>query len=168
MNNSAIEAALQSASFHVLLMIVSKTLTLAGFGDVQMLDRRVVSQKSRLGGCELLCETYIGGLRFRTAVKVINDGGRARMLDELVGVVDRLNADLGILVTPHRLSANAAGNRKKYRSARIEVWDGQKLAELLTQYKLGVRTSGGVDYAFFGGMEDYSQQVLEFIANVRP
>src|SRR5579871_2191023 len=107
MKESELEYTLKNCSLHVLLMLTSRVLTRSGLGDAQILDRRHTKQKSRFGGHEILCETVVGDATYRTIVKVVNDTGRLRMLDELAGSVIRMKADRGILVTPRRLSVRA-------------------------------------------------------------
>jgi len=165
MNNQPIEAALQGSSLHVLLMLVSKTLTRAGFGDVQMLDRRQNRQKSRLGGCELLCQTNLGTVPIKVVVKVVKDTVRVRMLDELTGVVARTGSNLGVLVTPYHASQKERGPQDVPVSREVHVLDGKSLATLMGQFKIGVRPSGEPDYAFFAEMEEQSERVLDFIAS---
>jgi restriction endonuclease Mrr len=168
MSASELQAMLKSCSLHVLLMLTSKALTRSGYGDVQILDRRHTKQKSRFGGHELVCEALVGSTVYRTIVKVVNDVGRLRMLDELVGSVNRMKADRGLLVTPHRLSAAAERARSKYSGVRIDTFAGEALGDLLTKSGIGVRSKGSVDYAFFAAMEDVSERLLTFIEGERP
>ena len=111
-------------------MLVSKGLTRAGFGDVQILDRRENGQKTRFGGHEILCQTTLGSLEATVVVKVINDAVRVRMLDELAGTVLRRRADAGIIVSPRHVTATAKKVQASYRPCRIEVdrWPGSQLS----------------------------------------
>ena len=167
MHETPFEGILQTCSLHSLLMLTSKALTRSGFGDVQILDRRQVRQKSRFGGHELLCETTVGHLPCKVIVKVINDKVRQRMLDELAGAVDRNKADLGLLVTPHQLSATAAKQQGSYSRSRIQVIDGAALEELLRKFKIGIRPKGDIDYAFFSSLEEVSDRLLAFMSKER-
>lgn len=167
MNETPLVQALQRCSLHSLLMITSKALTRAGFGDVQILDRRKSGQKSRHGGHELQCETTLGLLPVTVIVKVIQDKVRVRMMDELAGAVDRTGSDLGVIVTPFGVTAKASRQRDCYRRSRIEVLDGPSLAELLLKHRIGVRARGEVDYEFFGSIEDVSERLLSFIERNR-
>jgi len=144
-------------------MLTQKVLARMGLGDVEMLDRRNSRQKSRLGGCELLCRGDLGGFPMRVVVKVIGDAIRVRMLSELAGTVDRLDADLGVIVSPHYVTAAAAKQQSRYRKSRIEIIDGLALSRLLRKFNIGVRTNGEADFAFFQGLEDISPRVLDFI-----
>lgn len=155
--------ALQNTSLHALLMLVSKGLTRAGFGDVQILDRRQSRQKSRFGGHELQCFTSVGNLPGKVVVKVIRDGIRVRMLDEMAGVIQRTGADLGLIISPFHITRKAKKVVSDYRGTRINVLDGEALAELLKQYEIGIRGKGGVDYAFFGGLEELAERLTQFM-----
>lgn len=167
MNDQPLVEALKGCSLHSLLMITSKALTRSGFGDVQILDRRHTKQKSRFGGHELLCQTAVGCLPMRIIVKVINDAGRVRMLDELAGSVIRTKADLGLLMTPHHLSANANRVQGSYFGVRIETITGSALAAFVRSHGIGVRPSGELDYAFFSELEEVSGRLLSFLEKER-
>lgn len=154
---------LQRSSLHSLLLLTSKMLSRSGFGEVQILDRRETRQKSRFGGHELLCESTLGSLPVRVVVKVINDSVRLRMLDELAGVVMRTKADLGIIVSPHHLTASAARYQGSYKASRISVIDGAALAERLQKLGIGIRKSGEIDHQFFVGLDLVGKRVTEFM-----
>lgn len=151
---------LRSASLHALLMLASKALTRAGFGDVQILDRRLPGQRTRHGGHELLAESSVGFVPLRIAVKVVRDDARQRMADELAGVVLRQGADVGVLLTPFRISRKV---RASHTGVRLEYVDGEHLARLMRFHGIGVRDKGGVDYAFFDELEAVSDRLLTFM-----
>jgi len=154
---------LQNTSLHALLMIVSKGLTRAGFGDVAILDRRQPRQKSRYGGHEIECLTSVGNLPGKVVVKVIRDGVRQRMVDELVGTVMRRGADLGLIISPFHITRKAKENLPAYKGARIEVLDGKILSDLLIKHQIGTRGEQDIDYAFFGGIEEVAEKVQAFL-----
>lgn len=160
MNETALVAALEGCNFHPLLMIVQRALTRSGLGDVEILDRRKTSQKSRNGGHELVCRVRMGDRMLTVVVKVIKDGIRLRMCDEHVGVIDRMRADFGIIVSTKKLSRNAAKALATYGHARVEVIDGPGLADLVRRTEIGVRPDGSPDYAFFGDLEDKSKRII--------
>jgi restriction endonuclease Mrr len=163
MSVQPLQRVLQRSSLHSLLLVTSKMLSRSGFGDVQILDRREPRQRSRFGGHELLCETNVGSLPVRIVVKVINDAVRLRMLDELAGVVIRTKSDLGLIVTPHHLTASARRHQEAFHSARIEVIDGVRLAEKLTSLGIGVREKGSIDFAFFMALEEAADRITAFM-----
>ncbi|MHB8636727.1 MAG: restriction endonuclease [Fimbriimonadaceae bacterium] len=163
MNETELQIALQQCSLHTLLILVSKGLTRAGFGDVQILDRRENRQKTRFGGHELICQTTLGSFEATVVVKVINDAVRLRMLDEMAGTVLRRKADAGIIVSPRHVTATARKVQASYRPCRIEVIDGQALSALLSRFQIGVRGRGDVDYAFLTGLEEASRSLRAFI-----
>lgn len=161
--NEELREALTTSSLHALLLLTSKALIRSGFGDIHILDRRETRQKSRFGGHEMLCETSLGSFGAKVIVKVINDAVRVRMLDELAGAVDRMKADMGLLISPRHLTKNAKRLRQSYSRSRIEVFDGDALAKLLEDHRVGVRAGGGVDYAFMASLEEASARVLRFL-----
>ena len=168
MTNQAMLHMLQKSSLHTLLLLTAKVLSRTGFGEVQILDRRETRQKSRFGGHELMCESSFGSLPLKVIVKVINDGVRVRMLDELAGAVMRTKADLGIIVSPRHVTATAKRLQPHYLSARVNIIDGDDLAERLTKLSIGVRPKGDVDYQFFGALGEVSARVSSFMkAEVR-
>lgn len=167
MNDAPLIEMLKDCSLHSLLLLPSKALSRAGFGEIQILDRRQSKQRSRYGGHELVCRGNLGSVPTKVIVKVINDSVRVRMLDELAGAVIRNRADLGLIVTPHHVTSNAARQQGEYRPARIEVIDGKALARMLSYVGIGQRSPGEVDYAFFGALHDMSKRVLTFIASNR-
>jgi hypothetical protein len=143
-------------------MISSYALAKAGYGYVEVLDRRAPRQKSRYGGHELLCHSSLGTLPMKSAVKVLGDPIRLRHLDEMGGVIDRTQSDLGIVLSPHPLSGGALVHRHAHRKSRIEVIDGPLLAELCARAGVGV-SRGHVDYDFFESLASISPRVLTFI-----
>lgn len=168
-NTDPLVGALRECSLHSLLMLTSKVLTRAGFGDVEILDRRETGQKSRHSGHEISCLTYVGSLPLRAIVKVVPQYDlKTRHFDELAGGVLRAGADLGLLVTPHKVSASIAGKQPSYRPARIEVMDGEALASLMRCSGIAVRPSGDVDYSFLSELEEVSARLLGFIRKERP
>jgi hypothetical protein len=154
---------LKTASLHAMLIALSKTLSRSGLGDVQILDRRSSRQKSRLKGHEILCETMVGNYPIKIAVKVIQDQIRTRMVDELAGTVLRTNSDLGILVSPFNRSRSIAALQGQHRPVRIEILDGDRLAELMRWSGVGVRSKGGVDYAYFTALEELASRIEVFL-----
>jgi len=159
------QGALTSSSLHVQLMLVAKVLTRSGFGDIQLLGRRLKAQKSRVGGCELMCHTSLGGLPFKVIIKVINDGVRTRMLDEMAGAIDRTKSDFGIVVSTEDLSPRVARNRSRYQKSRVEVIDGKALSSLLMRFKIGTRPNGTPDYAYFSKLETQSDNIRKFLSH---
>ena len=141
--------ALQECSLHPLLMLVSKALTRAGWDDAEILDRRQAGQRSRHGGHEITCAAYLGPTPVRMIVKVARDpdGVKTRMLDELAGAVLRSSADLGLIVTPFKVSASVAAKQAGYGPARVVAMDGNALAALMRCSGIAVRPSGEPDYA---------------------
>ncbi|HEY3780311.1 MAG TPA: restriction endonuclease [Fimbriimonadaceae bacterium] len=166
MYEESIKQTLQDCSLNTLLSVTSKMLSRAGLGDVEILDRRKSRQKSRYGGCEILCHGYIGDFPFTVAVKVISDSIRLRMLSELAGTIDVLGADMGIIVSPHHLTLEAEKQQHRYHR-RVEVIDGDRLAKLLMKHKIGVRAWGEPDYAYFEKLEEISPRMLAFIERER-
>jgi hypothetical protein len=128
-----------------------------------MLDRRQSREKSRYGGHDLVCFSELGTMPTKVIVKVIKDSARIRMLDELSGAATRVNADLGLLVTPFHITSKAKLELPKYRKPRVEVIDGVALSQLLAQDRIGMREKGEVDYAFFGYLEEASAKMLMFL-----
>lgn len=163
MTNPALIHMLQRSSLHTLLLLTSKVLSRSGFGEVQILDRRETRQKSRFGGHELMCESSFGSLPLKVIVKVINDGVRVRMLDELAGAVMRTKADLGIIVSPRHVTATAKALQPHYQSARVNIIDGTELADRLHRLGIAVRPSGEPDYSFFGALEEVGERVAAFM-----
>jgi len=163
--NEQLELILQQVSLHTLLMVTSGMLSRSGFGDVRVLDRRTPKQKSRYGGHELMCYGSLGILPMKIIVKVLADGIRLRHLDEMAGAVDRTRADLGLVISPHRLSGGALKHRESYKKSRIEVIDGPVLADLLIRNGVGVG-GGQVDEAFFEALEEASPRILACIKEI--
>jgi hypothetical protein len=166
MRARAMQCMLQQSSLHSLLMLTSQALARRGFGDVQILDRRETRQKSRLGGHELICQFALGPLPMKAIVKVINDAVRLRMLDEMAGAVLRTRADLGLIVSPHHITASAARFQGRYGSARVEVVAGEALADILMELGIGMRGRQEIDYQFFESLEEYGALSAEFLRKV--
>lgn len=157
-----LELMLESLPLHPFLLIVSKLLSRAGFGDVEVMDRRTERQKSRYGGAELRCSLNLGALPVKISVKVIPDSLRVRMLDELIGMTRRTASTIGLIV-----SSKEASSAVKSLAENLEpnafVFDVHDISRLMRRYGLGVRKSGEVDYAFFGTLEEVSSRVEAFM-----
>ncbi len=166
MPNEDMQAALNGLSFHALLIIVVKILAQAGFGDVQIMDRRTTRQKSRFGGFEVLCEGSHGTEKWTIPVKVIPDAINLRMVDELAGVVQRRKASGVMIIGTQGVAKNVAKHIDSYTTRPI-IWGIEELAHQAVRLGVGVRKGGGVDYAFFGQLEMVSDMVLDFLAAAR-
>lgn len=166
MTNLQLKGALQAASLHPLLLVVSKLLARSGYGDVQLMDRRAPKQKTRQGGHELVCELMEGDELRRVVVKVLRDSIRIRNLDELVGTINRTGADSGLVISPHHLTKDAQELIESYSSVSFGIIDGDALSEWMLLHGIGVRKGGEVDFGFFGSLEDVSLQVRHFIEEV--
>ncbi len=154
---------LQRLSLHELLLICQQVLARAGFGDVEVLDRRRSREKSRFGGHEIQCRGRYAGIDVLVAVKLICGRLNTRMFDEMCGVVDRRRADMGLLISPYHLSAAGAQKQARYARAHLEVLDGPKLAQMMRCSGIGVRPKGDVDYAFFDELRVQSGRILNFL-----
>lgn len=165
MTKDPLAGALRQCSLHSLLMLTSKALSNAGWHETEILDRRDARQKSRHGGHEISCVARLSPTPVKMIVKVIRDKGgvKTRMLDELSGAVLRNSADLGLIVTPYKVSASITAKQAGYRPARVESLDGEGLARLMRCSGIAVRPSGEVDYAFLSELEDVSERLLDFI-----
>lgn len=155
----------RSSSLHTCLILTSKALSRSGYGDIELLGRRMPKQKSRIGGCELLCHTNLGAQPIRVIVKVIKDSVRTRMLDEMAGAIDRTRSDFGILVPMEELSGRLASVARRYERSRVEVIDIARLTEMLYRFRIGVRPNGEPDYQFFADLDEQLDRVNEFLAH---
>lgn len=166
MNTFELSGALQGTTLHTLLLLVSKALARSGYGDVEIMDRRHERQKSRFGGHELLCTTSVGDRQIKVLVKVLKEAIRVRNLDEMCGTIGRMQADLGLVVSRMHITKDAKRLLPKFEGSRVSAIDGETLALLMEKHKIGVR-GGGVDYAFFGELEEVSDRVLLFLDSLR-
>ncbi len=167
MTNPELTNMLQTCSLHELEMILQMTLSREGFGDIEIMNRRLAKQKSRFGGYDLVCRRTIGSVQETIIVKIVRDTVRIRHCSELMGEIDRANADLGLLVTPFHVCDSAVTQLTKYTKSRFEVLDGNDLADLLTKYEIGVRGRGEIDYAYFTGLREASERIIGFINKLR-
>jgi len=166
-DRSELRNLIQESSLHATLLLVAKALSRSGYGDIEILDRREPRQKSRYGGCELLCRSSFANVPVRIIVKVIRDSVRVRMLDEMAGAIDRTKSDFGIVVSTADLSQRARTVRQAYRKSRVEVIDLELLTDMLAKFRIGVRPSGSPDYAFFGALNDQIRRVNKFLTYER-
>ncbi len=167
MDDLGMVAALQACSLFELLILLQPILAREGYGDVEVLDRLLTTQKTRHGGFEMVSRIGAGILPLTCVIKVINDDIRVRMLSELVGTVDRINADVGLVITPKKLCKSAEKELPKYTTTKLQILDGEALAGLMRKHKIGVRPGGGVDYAFFGGLEDFANWSEPLITDMK-
>lgn len=165
MTTDPLAGALQGCSFHALLMLCSKALTRSGFGDVEILDRRQRGQRSRHGGHDMDCRASVGTFPAKVIVKVVleRDGVKTRNFDELAGAALRASADLGLILTPYKVSASVAARQASYGPVRVEAMDGKALADLMRRSGIAVRPSGEPDFAFLAELEEVSGRLLAFM-----
>lgn len=150
----AIVQRLRKCSFPAYLHIVHKTLIRAGFGDVQLLDRFETYQKSRYGGHEIECFVPCGSRSIKVVVKVIKDRIRIRMLDELVGVLNRCGGEMALIVSPFIMGDEVAIQSTRYNTVSLDVIDEVDLVRLMSKHTVGVRRNGELDYAYFEALEE--------------
>ena len=165
MINCELKRSLQSASLHPLLLMVSKVLSRSGYGDVQIMGRRLPRQKSKDGGHEILCELTQGPRSFRTVVKVVRDSVRIRNLDELAGTMIRTHADSGIVISPRHVTGKARDLLHAY-DMEVSVVDGETLSAWLVQLGIGIKANGQVDRDYFNGLEAISPEIITFMGGL--
>lgn len=152
--------ALRGSSLYVLLMLIQKAFSRAGFGDVEIMDRRLPRQRTRYGGYELMCTFGEVDRPRRMLVKVIHGADvRVRSISEMAGEVDRHSADLGFIITTHRVCRSARQALAHYTKSRIETMEGEELADLITRQQIGTRPNGGVNYAYFSQLEEIAHRL---------
>ena len=156
-------AALSGLSLHALLILMSRLLTRAGYGDVHLLGRREARGRSPEIGHELVCHAPLGGLAATVVVKVLRDTARVRHLDELSGVALRRGADAALLVAPRGISRSALAAAPLYAPRRIEALGVPEIARLMALHRVGVLPDGSPDPQFFEGLENASQRLLGFL-----
>jgi hypothetical protein len=156
-------AALGNVSFHALQILISTVMSRSGWNETIILDRRETGRKSRHGGHEISCRTFLGPVAVKMVVKVHRDTGRTRMLDEMAGTVLRNGADVGLLVTPTKLSPGIAAKQAGYKGVRMESIDHEALASLMRCSGVGVRHDGTPDYEFLVALEEQSARLLVFM-----
>ncbi|MBS1702861.1 MAG: restriction endonuclease [Armatimonadetes bacterium] len=159
--------ALRDCELAPLLMLTQKLLTLSNYGEVLSLDRWVPRQKSRFGGCELLCTAWFGEHRATVLVKVVRDWAKVRMVSELAGTVERLGADSGILVATRPMGPKVRAEVARFARTRIEVFDAERLTDLMTRHRVGVRPDGSVDYAYWGQLHELGPKLVNSIQFLR-
>lgn len=152
--------ALRSASLHVRLLLIQRLLGRAGFGDIEIMDRRMEGQRSRNLGYELTCHSVKGTLPIRILVKVTKEHGRLRMVDELASVVHREQAHAGLLVVLNQVAASVRTFQFSRLCSPVEVVEPFTLLPLFHRHGVAVRPAGGVDYAYLEELEMQSEQLL--------
>lgn len=163
MTNDPLVHALQKCSFHPRLMMVQKALIKAGYGDVEILDRRDAGQKSRYGGHELSCVLATGPVPLKVNVKVLTEDVRIRTFDELAGCLIRTGADAGLVITTGKITRSGAKWQAKFEGkSRMDAMDGRALADLIRRSGFATRQNGEPDYAFFTELEKVSEKVRAF------
>jgi len=125
----------------------------SGFDDVRSMGRRRSRQKSKLGGFDIECCTTIGSIDAKVVIKILRDDIRIRNVEEMVGTRDRCGAHLGLIIATGRVSKFPQKHAETYKAKGVEWWDGEKLAERLTRYLIGVRMSGEADFGYFTSLE---------------
>lgn len=160
MNLETVRLSFHEAPLDSKVIILQKLFSRMGFGDVEIMDRFTSKQKSRYGGYELYCRFHAGMAPFTAVVKVVKDSIHLRMLCELAGTVLLRKASFGVLVASKKGSDKMLTYSSLFSAVRINIIDGDELAELLNRYKIAVRSNGEPDYAYFGYLEENSKQIL--------
>jgi membrane-bound metal-dependent hydrolase YbcI (DUF457 family) len=133
----------QSLSFHAFEHLVSDLLERMGYQDVTFLGRTHPRQRTRHGGAELMASAQTGVTAARVVVQVKQYARPVsrRFIDELRGVMLRLQSSQAIIVTTATFAQPAQRAAVRHPLLPVRLVDGAELGHLLTQYDLGVRKS---------------------------
>ncbi len=146
MSNQKELTGLENCSLYAHLLMLEKACSMAGYGYVEIMDRRLPKQKSRYGGYEMVLHGMVGRSKLKVIVKVVRDTLHVRNFAELNGAIQQSGADFGILVSPHIPTDSFIANLPKFHE-RIDLWAGKTYIQVLKYFKIGFRLSGEPDYA---------------------
>lgn len=138
----ALQEELLGLSFLAYEQAIRLLLTRMGYFDVQIMGRRHLRGRRKSGGgFELRAKTETGVTQAAVVVmlKQYRRQVQRRFIDELNGVMDRIGAEHGMLVTTSSFPDWITGNDETSRMGNIELIDAPRLFELLSTYRVGVR-----------------------------
>ncbi|MBS1703673.1 MAG: restriction endonuclease [Armatimonadetes bacterium] len=167
MEVSPISSSVAALPLGALEILVQTLLAREGFGEVEIMNRWNPKQKTKKGGFELVCFRGTGPLRETTLVKVIQDDIRVRMLAELVGNVDRINADFGIVVTTKRACHSARRELPKFTTCQVRIVEPPDIENLMRKHLVGFREHGEPNHAYFSFLMEQAE-ALEGISVPTP
>lgn len=163
-----VKSKLEESSFNTFTVVVSSVLAQTGFGDVVSMGRLKRNGKSRHGGFDLRCKFGSSDFRQVAVVKLVHDDSiRLRMLCELAGTVVLQKANLGILVSTRKASDRMRAFVPLFGALKVDVIDGEQLANLMARLGIGMRGHTEIDYAYFAALEENSEAFVEFAKGVR-
>lgn len=130
-----IAAALAKVDPYSFEMLIQRLLEAMGYENV------TVTSRSGDGGVDVVADIEVGITSVREVVQVKRRQGSLHrpVLDQLRGSLHRFNAMRGTVITTGCFSRGAQQAAFERGAAPITLIDGDRLVELLIQYKIGVR-----------------------------
>jgi restriction endonuclease Mrr len=137
----ALLSRLQSLSFVALEECTRQLLSAMGYADAHLVGRVHFKGRNHHGGPDIEAYSAAGVSRFRivVVVKQYKRPVQKRFVDELAGMMSRLRARHGLLITTSTFPAVAHDAARGRCLAPIRLIDGTELSSLLVQYRIGVR-----------------------------
>lgn len=160
-------------SFPAYCALIRLLLSRCGYSTVRALDPGATAsvsvsgrRYSGEGGLDLLAFAHTDLATFLSAVGVKTGRiplGR-RFVDELRGAMSRVGAEQGLLFTTATISAKTWEVAGASGLSPVHLVDGQRLARMLIERRIGVRPAGSeweFDAHFFEGLEERAQRGLK-------
>jgi restriction system protein len=116
--------------------LVGRLLGAMGYQDV------TVTRRSGDGGIDVVAEIETGILELRTAVQVkrLRSNVQRPVVSQLRGDMALMDVDQGMIITTSGFSQGAKGVARVRNAAPITLIDGDRLADLLIEHGIGVRS----------------------------
>lgn len=160
---AAIRDELYRLSFHAFEQLVKDLLTRLGYSDANLLGRTEWRQFTRHGGIDMEAYANVGLSRSRIVlqIKQYRRNVSRRFIDELAGVILRIGAREGIVITMSQFSRVAKQAAKAFQVASVRLIDGDELVSLLLERKMGIKQAEQdgepwteMDAAYFAGLRE--------------
>ena len=161
------QAWLLTLSFPAYSCLIRLLLLRCGYSTVRALDTSTSSSASGRrctgeGGLDLLAFAHTDLATFLSAVSLKT--GRVpvsrRVVDELRGAMERVGAEQGILFATSSVSARTREVAGTSGLAPVHLFDGQAVAQMLIERRIGVKQAGEqwmFDAGFFEVLEQWAQ-----------
>lgn len=153
-------------NLHCHIQLLEVALAKEGYGHIERLGRLTERQKSKHGGCELMCTGTFAGQPARVVVKFVRDSFRKRHFDEFNSVISRVGAEKGLLIATRPSSEKFLRSMPPY-SNRMIVIPGPHYVELLQKHGVGVWPDGSPNHAYLEELFRLSPIVLQKIRELK-
>jgi restriction endonuclease Mrr len=159
---AALRNFLETADFPVFELVMKNLLYKTGFVSVQFVGRNHKRGRTPAGGLDLTARsnTELSSTLTVAQIKQYKRVVSRRFVDELRGVMLRLGANQGLMVTTSRFSKVAHAAAAESAALPISLIEGEQVLDLLLAYRIAVKfadSEWSVDTDYLKALHEFSR-----------